>query len=287
MYAPVPAQTKLEELKKINEDATERNERELIDESSKGIKNLEIAMRHLDADGVFSLEVCEFDDREKNSTDSFEGVFASINDVWEHVKYYQKISEEKPGDLRWYEASKWEKNAEGKLISVCSYIIVGDEIIFTQIEDKNPEIDVIEAYDYYWGENLNFPVPFKAGDLLQFDGVPFGPKCHVLIVDIGGNNDCCCVQGLALDEEGKWAYGAVKHGMVSFSYFPKISYLYRARLYDGELDEKEKILLEIRDFIGGDEKKGKWFYDKICFCDITEESLLEILKEGKSGIGSV
>lgn len=276
MYSPVSVEVKLEELSKVREDAVTRGDTELMEECDKGIKNIEIALGYLETEGVFSVEVCEFDFKKKDSDSSFERVCATIEDVRECIKEDLKLSEAKPGDPRWYDIMKWIKNPEGKYIAVCNYVIARDDIIFSDIEQEAKNMDYLDIYNYNFSDNLNLPVPFKAGDLLEFDGYPFGPKCHVLILWIGDNCDCCCVQGLAINEEDEWSCGAVKHGMVSYSYFPKISYLYSARLYDGELPENERVLLEIRDYIGGDTKRGEELYEKIGGGSMTEEELIEL-----------
>ena len=100
------------------------------------------------------------------------------------------MSETKAIDLRWYHASKWGKNSEGKYIEACTYLITRDEILCFS---KEVDMGDLYTYDYYMVEDLNISVPYKAGDILECDGFPFGPQFHILIVDIGDNHDCCCV----------------------------------------------------------------------------------------------
>lgn len=180
-------------------------------------------------------------------------------------------------DLRWYNICKWVKDANGKYVEACRYIIARDEIIYSEVNDDISEQECTDIYCIYDIVNLNAPVPFRAGDLLEFNGYPFGLKCHVLILDIGDNWDCCSVQGLALNDKGLWSCGAVKHGMVSLGYTPKISYLYSAVMYEGVLEEPERGLLKIRDYIGNDEKRGREIYDIIWAGDLTDDALLEKL----------
>lgn len=280
MYSPVSVEIKLEELRKVREDAVARGDSELIEECDKGIKYIGTALGYLETDGVYSVEVCEYDSENIVSDSSFERVCATIEDVREFIKEDLKISEAKPEDPRWYDITKWIKNPDGKYIAACDYVIARDDVIFIDIRQEERVMECDATYEYWFGADLNLPVPFKAGDLLEFDGFPFGPKCHVLILDIGDNNDCCCVQGLAINEEGKWRCGAVKHGMISYDYFPKNSYLYSARIFEGELPENERVLLEIKDYIGGDAARGKEVYEKVWADSMTEEELVE-----KTGIG--
>lgn len=274
MYSPVSINIKHEELIRVKENAETRNDSNLIDECEVGIKNIELAKSYLDADGVFSVEIFEFDDEKKDNDGYFECICGSYDDVKECIKADLESYEAKPEDLRWYSISKWIKNSEGKYIEACSYLIARDEIIYFMI-GRNIDTGEFDTFDYYWSENLNLPVPYTPGDILECDGFPFGPKFRMLIVDIGDNHDCCCVQGLALNEEGLWECGAVKHGMVSYSYSPKISYLYTAEIYQGQLTERETVLKNLSDYIGGDEKRGQEIYDKVCCKALNDEELIE------------
>jgi hypothetical protein len=97
------------------------------------------------------------------------------------------------------------------------------------------------------------------------------------LLKIGDNSDCCCVQGLALGPDGEWLSGALKHGYLQHGYSPKVSPLYTATLYEGELSEEEQILKEISDIIGGSEEKGRAVCEKMHILsfrgEIDEESL--------------
>ena len=273
MQSPVSIDIKLEELLKVKKDAEEKNERELIEECDVGIRNIEIAKSYLEAEGVFTIEVYEFDDEKKDNDCYFECVSANFEDVKEVIKKDLEMSETKATDLRWYHVSKWVKNSEGKYTEACTYLIARNEILYFSIEVY---VGDLYTYDYYMAGDLNIPVPYKAGDILECDGFPFGPKFRMLIVDIGDNHDCCCVQGLALNEEGLWECGAVKHGMVSYNYSPKISYLYTAEIYQGQLTGREKVLKNLSDYIGDDEKRGQEIYDKICCKSLNDDELMRI-----------
>ena len=277
MYAPVSIGTKLEELRKVYADAKERQDEELLHKSYIGIRNIEEAIHFLKTDGVFIVEPSYFDEETKDTEGFFDNVCASIEDVQEYIRNDLEIGEIEPEALKWYGISKWAKNASGKYVEACRYIIARDEIIYSEVDDGVSELDYPDIYNISMMANLNVPVPFRVGDLLEFNGYPFGPKCHVLILDIGDNWDCCCVQGLALDDKGLWTCGAVKHGMVSLNYFPKISYLYSAKLYDGELEANERILLTIKDYIRNDEQVGRKIYEAIWAGHMTDEELLGML----------
>ena len=98
--------------------------------------------------------------------------------------------------------------------------------------------------------DLNLPVPFEPGDIVTADCRPFRKKKHVVITDIGDNEDCCAVQCLYVTASGDIKTGAYKH-----SHFhkhpgsPCISPLYRTTRYNGELDKNDSPLAAISDVI--------------------------------------
>ena len=126
----------LEELLKVKKDAEERNERELIEECDVGIKNIEISKSYLETEGVFSIEVYEFDDEKKDNDCYFDSVAASFEDVKEFIKKDLEMSETKDTDPRWYSIIKWVKNAEGKYTEACTYLIARDEKRGAELCDK-------------------------------------------------------------------------------------------------------------------------------------------------------
>ena len=135
-----------------------------------------------------------------------------------------------------------------------------DDISSSESDETDEERGIISSFDYCRADNLNVPVPFKPGDIITYDGFPFGPKGHILIVEVGDNRDCCCLQGLSLDTDGKWIMGAVKHGSAQHYYFPRISPLFTAEIYNGEPEEKEKVMLDISKMIDGKEENGRKFW---------------------------
>ena len=172
---------------------------------------------------------------------------------------------------------KWEPDENGKYCCVCEYVIARGEILYIALDDD--AYHTMKNKDYCRGADLNLPVAFKAGDLIETDGFPFGPKNYMLIVGIGNNRDCCCVQGLARTKEGDWNMGAVKHGMVGFSYYPKVSMLYSAHMIEGGLPEEESLLVKVKEYLGKDEGRAEWAQDWLPWIHMTDEELLESLKK--------
>ncbi len=48
---------------------------------------------------------------------------------------------------------------------------------------------------------------------------------------------------------------------MSYSYYPKISYLYAAKPFEGELEEHEMVLRDISALLGGDDDLGRKFWN--------------------------
>ncbi len=266
LYAPVSIYIKLDELKKIYESMVETAEEHEKEYCLNGIKNIEIAIRLLAEDGVFSMEESCYEG-DFNTEREFIGIYASWKDVAEYVKDELEQWEPDPEERFWYHAIKWVKNKAGKYIAACEYVLVKDEILFSELQEEMEFTDIQDIVYYApHAVDLNLPVPFKAGDILEFDGYPFGPKFRAIITEVGDNRDCCCVQALAMNKNGKWSFGAVKHGL-SNRYWPMESLLYAVKPFTGELSDKEKLLLEVQQAIDGSEERGRklWnaMYEKI------------------------
>ena len=270
MYSLIPIEQKREELIKLLNDARERNDDELVRDCNTGIEYIDTATHYLEGDGVFSLENNYYEEADYDNYSYFVGNFARYQDAQEYIAI-----ENNNEDLQYYNLTRWVKNSEGKLEVVCSYIIHGHDILFLDLHNG----DFREDYGHFRAENLNLPVPFRAGDILECDGFPFGPKFRMLILTINDNCDCCCVQGLYLDECGKWNCGAVKHGAVSYDYSPKPSFLYRSKIYTGELSEEEKVLQLVSEYLHGDEEKGRDLYDRIVLGSLTSNELRYIIEK--------
>ena len=79
---------------------------------------------------------------------------------------------------------------------------------------------------------LNIPVHYKPGDILMADAYPFGPKEKFVMLEIGDNQDCCCLQALSRKQDGTRDVGAVKHGMIGDMIYPRyLLYMLRILIY--------------------------------------------------------
>lgn len=87
--------------------------------------------------------------------------------------------------------------------------------------------------------HLNLPTPYHPGDILKIGGPPYAsaPR-YCMLTEVG--DDCCGIQCLYPDKDGRIGRGALKHG----HYFPEytdemqlLSPLYCAEVYTGVLPE--------------------------------------------------
>lgn len=111
------------------------------------------------------------------------------------------------------------------------------------------------------------------------DAYPFGPKEKFVMLEIGDNQDCCCLQALSRKQDGTWDVGAVKHGMIGDMIYPRISALYTADTYIPNLvDPEDAILDKVSELVAGDEKKGSELWNKFIVSNISsDEKMWEIL----------
>ena len=112
------------------------------------------------------------------------------------------------------------------------------------------------------------------------DNYPFGPDEKFIMLKIGDNQDCCCLQALSRKQDGTWNVGAVKHGMMGDTIYPRISALYTADTYIPDLsDSEDAILAKVSELVSGDEKRGSELWDRFNASDISsDEKMWEILK---------
>ena len=287
--SPVSINIKLKELKKLYESVKYLKEYEDIQRVENAIKRLEMSISLLDYDGIFTVEEAYFNYSSKEPDYGLEKVCANFEKVKEFIdhetiKYPPDIEE-----CRWYNVIKWIKDKYGEYNEICQYYMVEKEILFSDIVNadliENVNTEELETSCMQFLGDLRLPVPFNAGDLLEADGYPYGPKFRMMILEVGDNEDCCCVQGLAKNSEGRWESGAVKHGQVSFSYYPKISSLYSVKRFSGQLTDGESILYKVRDYISGKEENGKKLNDNLYNLEFVERGKSEVTNDdSQSGV---
>ncbi len=130
---------------------------------------------------------------------------------------------------------------------------------------------------------LRIPVSYKSGDILIADEYPFGHTVKFVMLQIGDNVDCCCLQALSKKENGVWDIGAVKHGMIGSIGYPRVSCLYTAKKYIPDLSlSEDAILAKVSELVAGEETKGSILWDKISMGDtINDEKMWALLSDSQ------
>ena len=271
-FSPVCMDRKKKALEQLIEIAEDERDDELKSECQLYLRNIEDSEKERIGEGVFTVELGNYDSLAKDTSTDFYTVCTTYDAALSVINEYHRIEEYTNDDPVWYEITKWTKAENGKMKETCRYIIVRNELWYIDMDDYYYD-DHLDSVNLYYGmENIDLPVPFLPGDFLEINGYPFGPIEHILITRIGDNSDCCCVQALSVNDEGIWDCGAVKHSMVGYHYFPKLSPLYFAKSYDGEYVGDEALLSKIKKYISGDRCKAQGIYDCL-FEKATDEEM--------------
>ena len=133
---------------------------------------------------------------------------------------------------------------------VCTYTFVGNEVYFVDISDEYADRQGLKSE---WNCEINTEVPFKSGDIVEINGLPYCERYHALITNVGDNRDCCCLQALFRRKDGKWEVGSVKHNQLLYNIYPFVSPLYTAEVFAGTLLDGEELMYEVQKYIDGDE----------------------------------
>ena len=234
------------------------------------IDNIEKAIKAKGEEGIYSLETCFYEEKEKCSNSVFEFLYLTYEEaIIDIINFFESFADDH-NELVWFVVTKWGKNAYGKLSQQYTYFIIENELRYI----NSYQSDIACTEDMIGGGDLNLPVPFEAGDIVEINVKPFAPKFHALILSIGDNMDCCCVQGLARDAKGLWNIGAVKHGMIGVQPFPMPSMLYGIGRYNGPLDDEDLILVEISSYMKKRPDKVNELFEQIAYCgELTDEEL--------------
>jgi len=239
---------------------------------------------------LFTLEDALYDEELREAKHWFNAPFSRFEQVLSHVR--AELAED-VGDVgewrdsQWYEVQKWASNGDGELVSVCTYWLLGDRVTYFRWKDCRADT----PFNSYCPEP-NLSAPFRPGDILNIDCRPFAPVKHALLLEVGDNRDCCCLQALCREEKsGCWITGAVKHrSLFSGPYIdPLYTPVYRLARFTGDLPPEEQLLLAAQRAMGGDEAKGTYLWNRINGVDksrdtpweyrLTDAQLLQLITE--------
>ena len=233
---------------------------------------------------IFTLSECWYDDDILDEKKAFAEPFLSFQAAAEYIK---KLIEEETEDIDdideyvcWTEITKWIPIVEGKMRAVYFYTFVGNEIHYFKRIGNLPR----DSYRGYKSSlDLNLPIPFKPGDIVTLNCLPFRPVKQAVLLEVD-NRDCCGVQILyprknKITGDIVWETGALKHGHGWERFFPMLSSLYRLSKYAGELTEEEHILKDVQKHIYQNEEHGKKLWEFFYKSAPDEEELIKYLEK--------
>lgn len=211
--------------------------------------------------------------------------FFNADDALEYIRHDMDSAGEDYSDLCWYELQKWilsKDPVSGKISYVHSYTyyFLKDRVCFFEKleETREPYLFLPESRRYAAdGQHLNLPIPFCAGDIVRVDCRPFQPEHPAVLLEVGGNTDCCCVQALCRGGNGTWTLGALKHGSLFSDRDCFLSPLYRLEAYPKPLPESDCLLQSIQDFIAGDEMHGRLLWERLRRLDTRTDSEIRLV----------
>ena len=211
--------------------------------------------------------------------------FFNADDALEYIRYDMDSAGDDYSNLCWYELQKWKLSTDpvsGKASYVHSYtyyFLKDRACFFEKLEEtREPYLFRPESRRYAKdGQHLNLPVPFCAGDIVRVDCRPFQPEHPAVLLEVGGNTDCCCVQALCRGQNGTWTLGALKHGSLFSNATCFLSPLYRLEVCPKPLPESDCLLQSIQDFIAGDEKRGRLLWERLRRLDTRTDSEIRLV----------
>lgn len=213
--------------------------------------------------------------------------FFNADDALEYIRHDMDSAGEDYNNLCWYELQKWKPSTDpvsGKASYVHGYtyyFLKNRACFFEKLEEtREPYLFRPESRRYAKdGQHLNLPVPFCAGDIVRVDCRPFQPERPAVLLEVGDNTDCCCVQALCRGQNGTWTIGALKHGRLFSNGDCFLSPLYRLEAYPKPLPKSDGLLQNIQNFIAGDEMRGRILWDKLWKERLTDKNICKILRD--------
>ncbi len=246
-YAPVPVERKLPVLEQIALEAVPEPayDREPFTAHAKRLaKSCRTALdeRYGSTDGaMFWLEEFCYDDYPCIDSHAFFTGFDAA------VRYLKGLAEEDPEGRAFeglsYTITKCLPDHNGRLCEYCMWYL-NHALELWYFDYCLRRKDVPDGWEGLLDWNLSLPVPFQPGDIVTADCLPYAKPHRVLILDVGDNLDCCCLQVLSIGKNGRLFAGAFKHNAF-LSYTENmehswVSGLYRASRQTGELTDREE-----------------------------------------------
>ena len=200
---------------------------------------------------------------------------------YENAVQYIREQEDVYGknNRRWFQIEKWEQDEKGRFYENWSYVAVKGRICFCSKCG-------LHRNECSQDKDVNLPVPFRAGDIIEVQDMPIARIRHVLILDTGDNRDCCSVWQAYIDKDGRVCTNALKHGDIFDSWYAT-SPLYSAKTFYGVLEGEEEVLYTIQRFMNKFlESEDRWYQLFEVFNYVSENQIhsREITEEVLDGI---
>lgn len=250
-------------------------------------KQIKLALEELGtgAEAVFLLIEAWHDEELDDRKISAGTPFFNADDALEYIRYDMDSAGDDYSNLCWYELQKWKLSTDpvsGKASYVHGYtyyFLKDRACFFKKLEEtREPYLFLPKSRRYAEdGQHLNLPIPFCAGDIVRVDCRPFQPEHPAVLLEVGDNTDCCCVQALCRGQNGTWTIGALKHGNLFSNATCFLSPLYRLEVCPKPLPESDCLLQNIQDFIAGDEKRGRLLWERLRRLDTRTDSEIRLV----------
>lgn len=190
---------------------------------------------------MFWLEELHYDDSPCFDSNAFFTGFDAA------IRYLKGLAEEDPEGSAFeglsYTITKCLPDHSGRLCEYCTWYL-NNTLELWYFNYLLRRKDVPDDWESLLDWNLNLPVPFQPGDIVMADCLPYAKPRRVLILDVGDNLDCCCLQALFIRKDGRLFAGAFKHN--TFLCYTEnmehswVSGLYRASRWTGGLTDREE-----------------------------------------------
>ncbi len=229
------------------------------DENSDGEQTFKSAMEEAECvmqsmtikkDEMLLLTKWTFDEGNHSASIVFTEPYTSFKKAIQRMKELY-ISEE----MIWHELEKYQLN-NNEYEKTFEYIADNTGLIWSAEYAESVHLDFCGCSD------LNLPVPFEPGDIISIDCRPYANIKNAVILQIGDNHDCCSVQCATVSSfNDEIITGALKHPYQIFEKHIEISPLYSVKICKEALQDNEKILKNISEYVNGDEIKGIALYN--------------------------
>ena len=217
---------------------------------------LDEALNAINSENAVFIVTVDYTLDEKTWEDDMCGVFSTYEAAFS-CAMEDAVDRKEDASSFWYTIDLRIKHDRDEYEEVFKYYIIDGELCYVDSMSHHGHFILVDGQVY-------LPVPYEVGDIMISGFNFYNGNVKFLIVEVGDNRDCCCIQGLSKDSDGRWYIGAVKHGMIGDNTYPQISTLYSAVKYEPDVsNEDDLILKKASDLIKENEKVYEAFRDRI------------------------